>query len=80
MRHVSPSAHGCRPGFAVRSILLTDASVGSQRGKVHRRQFGAVELPIVVSHHPAYLLRNLPEKRTSWEDLLLLADQLAAEP
>ncbi len=66
--------------FAVRSILVTDASVGSQRGKVHRRQFGAVELPIVVSYHPAYLLRNLPEKRKSWEDLLLLADQLAAEP
>ncbi len=64
--------------FAVRSILETDASVGSQRGRVHRRRFGDREIPIVVSYHPAYLLRNLPEKRKSWEDLLLLADQLSA--
>lgn len=65
-------------GFAVRSILETDASVGSQRGKVHRRRFGDREVPVIVSYHPAYLLRNLPEKRKSWEDLLLLSDQLAA--
>jgi uracil-DNA glycosylase family 4 len=65
-------------GFAVRSILETDASVGSQRGKVHRRRFGDREVPVIVSYHPAYLLRNLPEKRKSWEDLLLLSEQLAA--
>ena len=62
--------------FAVRSILVTEASVGSQRGKIHHRRFGDVELPIVVSYHPAYLLRNLADKRKSWEDLLLLADEL----
>lgn len=64
--------------FAIRSILATEASVGSQRGRIHRRKLAGMSLPVIVSYHPAYLLRNLVEKRKSWEDLLLLADQLEA--
>lgn len=63
--------------FAIQSVLGTDASVGSLRGRVHRYRSGTLDLPVVVSYHPAYLLRNLPEKRKSWEDLLLAADTLA---
>ena len=38
------------------------------RGKVH--SFGARAWPVVVTYHPAYLLRSPGEKRKSWQDLL----------
>ncbi len=62
--------------FAIQSMLATDASVGSLRGRVHPIRAAGREIPAVVSYHPAYLLRNLPEKRKSWDDLLLLSDLL----
>jgi len=37
------------------------------RGRVHRFQ----NVPLVVTYHPAYLLRNLPDKARAWEDLCL---------
>ena len=43
-----------------------DASLASLRGKVHRQG----HVPVVVTYHPAYLLRSLPEKAKAWEDLL----------
>jgi DNA polymerase len=51
--------------FAVQSLLETDASIASLRGKTHRYQ----GVPLVVTYHPAYLLRNLPDKAKAWEDL-----------
>jgi len=51
--------------FAVQSLLETDASIASLRGKLHRYQ----GVPLVVTYHPAYLLRNLPDKAKAWEDL-----------
>ena len=77
VRLVRPRAVLLLGGFAVRAILQTEASVGSQRGKVHHRTIGGVELPIVVSYHPAYLLRNPADKHKSWDDLLRLSDVLA---
>lgn len=52
--------------FAAQSLLATEASVASLRGKVHRH----AGVPLVVTYHPAYLLRNLPDKAKAWEDLL----------
>jgi DNA polymerase len=52
--------------FAVQTMLNTDATIGSLRGKVH--QYHGV--PLVVTYHPAYLLRNLPDKAKAWADLL----------
>ncbi|MBV8666162.1 MAG: uracil-DNA glycosylase [Burkholderiaceae bacterium] len=54
---------------AALSLLKLDPAtpVSSLRGKVHR--YG--NLPLVVTYHPAYLLRNLPDKRKSWDDLCL---------
>jgi DNA polymerase len=37
------------------------------RGSVHA--FGAQRIPLVVTYHPAYLLRSPTEKRKAWEDL-----------
>ena len=51
---------------AATRLLGTEASLASLRGKVHR--YG--DVPVVVTYHPAYLLRSLPEKAKAWEDLL----------
>ena len=51
--------------FAAQSILNTDASIGALRGKLHDYH----GVPVIVTYHPAYLLRNLPDKAKAWEDL-----------
>ncbi len=53
--------------FAAQSLLDTDEAIGRLRGRVHRFR----NLPLVVTYHPAYLLRNLPDKARAWEDLCL---------
>ncbi len=55
-------------GRSAASLLLAnDASIASLRGRVHKYR----GIPLVVTYHPAYLLRNLPDKAKAWEDLLL---------
>jgi DNA polymerase len=51
---------------AASTLLGVDASIASLRGRVHRLH----GRPLVVTYHPAYLLRNLPDKAKAWEDLL----------
>jgi len=51
--------------FAAQTLLGTDASIASLRGRLFEYQ----GVPLVVSYHPAYLLRNLPDKAKAWEDL-----------
>ncbi len=51
--------------FAAQTLLGTDASIASLRGRVHRYH----GVPCVVTYHPAYLLRNLADKAKAWEDL-----------
>ncbi len=53
--------------FAAQNLLQTDETIGRLRGQVHRFQ----DIPLVVTYHPAYLLRNLPDKARAWEDLCL---------
>jgi DNA polymerase len=49
----------------------TDATIGSLRGRVHHLKTDeGAQIPVVVSYHPAYLLRSLPDKAKAWEDLL----------
>ena len=52
---------------AVHTILHDDKSLSALRGQ----RFEYAGIPVVVTYHPAYLLRNLPEKAKAWEDLLL---------
>jgi uracil-DNA glycosylase len=55
-------------GKSAASLLLgTDATIASLRGRVHRYR----GVPLIVTYHPAYLLRSLPDKAKAWEDLLL---------
>jgi uracil-DNA glycosylase family 4 len=51
--------------FASQALLGTDATIASLRGRVH--QYAGV--PLIVTYHPAYLLRNLPDKAKAWADL-----------
>jgi uracil-DNA glycosylase family 4 len=51
--------------FACQALLGTDASIASLRGRLHRYQ----GVPLIVTYHPAYLLRTLPDKAKAWEDL-----------
>jgi uracil-DNA glycosylase family 4 len=51
--------------FAVQSLLGTTDAIGKLRGRAH--QYCGV--PVVVTYHPAYLLRNLPDKAKAWADL-----------
>ena len=64
---------------AVHGVLHEDKSLASLRGK----RFEYAGIPVVVTYHPAYLLRNLPDKAKAWEDLLfarrLLRQQQAPE-
>lgn len=53
--------------FAVQSILQTGEPIGRLRGRVH--QYHGV--PVVVTYHPAYLLRNPLDKARAWDDLCL---------
>lgn len=53
--------------FAVQSLLQTSEPIGRLRGRVHRYE----GVPVIVTYHPAYLLRALPEKAKAWEDLCL---------
>lgn len=59
--------------FAVNAVLGKDEPLAQMRGLVHQTSGG---LAAVVTYHPAYLLRRLPEKAKAWEDLLLLKKQL----
>lgn len=47
------------------NLLATEASIASLRGKIHRYR----GTPLIVTYHPAYLLRNLADKAKAWEDL-----------
>ena len=60
--------------FAVQALLNTSEPIGRLRQQVHRYQ----GVPVVVSYHPAYLLRNLPDKAKAWDDLVL-AMRVASE-
>ena len=53
--------------IAAQNLLATEAPLGRLRGAVH--YFGELKTPLVVTYHPAYLLRTPGEKRKAWEDL-----------
>jgi DNA polymerase len=58
--------------FAAQTLLGTDVAIARLRGRVHRY----AGVPLVVTYHPAYLLRNLPDKAKAWADLLFAAKTL----
>ena len=53
--------------IAAQNLLATDAPLARLRGKLHH--FGEANTPLVITYHPAYLLRSPADKRKAWEDL-----------
>jgi uracil-DNA glycosylase len=67
--------------IAAQNLLETDTPIGKLRGRVHR--YGEQGTPLIVTYHPAYLLRSPTEKRKSWQDLRVVRrelQRLRAEP
>jgi uracil-DNA glycosylase len=58
--------------FAVQALLGSDEPIGKLRGRVHERH----GVPLIVTYHPAYLLRTLADKAKAWDDLCLAASVL----
>lgn len=63
---VTPGVVLCVGRIAAQNLLGSDATLGSLRGRVHRLPGGQ---PVVVTYHPAYLLRTPADKRKAWDDL-----------
>jgi uracil-DNA glycosylase len=57
--------------FAIFNVTGSNAPVGQLRGRVHALAHASYQAPVIVTYHPAYLLRNLPEKAKAWADLVL---------
>jgi len=60
--------------FAAQALLASDEPLGRLRGRMHRYR----DVPVVVTYHPAYLLRTPADKARAWEDLCLAADIVQA--
>ncbi len=53
---------------AAANLLNSEETVGKMRGRLHH--YGAMQIPLVVTYHPAYLLRTPSDKSKVWQDLL----------
>lgn len=69
-------AHSTQPGAEAFAKL----PLGKLRGQVHEVEIAGRRLPLVVSYHPAYLLRSPGEKAKSWADLCLALDAFGRLP
>jgi uracil-DNA glycosylase family 4 len=56
-------------------LLNTKAALGQLRGKLH--QYGQTDTPLIITYHPAYLLRNPADKHKAFQDLQLTFNTLA---
>lgn len=65
---IDPKLILCVGRIAAQTLLQTDVPIGKLRGRLHRI---AANRPMIVTYHPAYLLRSPGEKRKAWSDLLL---------
>jgi uracil-DNA glycosylase family 4 len=63
--------------IAAQWLLQTDQAIGKLRGQV--LVYGESQIPMVVTYHPAYLLRNPIAKAKSWQDLCLIRELLTSE-
>jgi uracil-DNA glycosylase family 4 len=72
---IQPEYICCLGAVAAKNLLQTKVSVGKLRGQLHDYQGSKV----VVTYHPAYLLRNPSAKKPAWEDLKILMAELDLE-
>jgi uracil-DNA glycosylase family 4 len=65
---IDPVVLLCVGRIAAQTLLETDTPIGKLRGRLHHIANGR---PMIVTYHPAYLLRSPGEKRKAWTDLVL---------
>lgn len=65
---VNPTLILCVGRIAAQTLLAVDTPIGKLRGRLHTLGSGR---PMIVTYHPAYLLRSPGEKRKAWADLVL---------
>lgn len=61
---------------AAHALLNCNSDMSELRGRVHEFSLGDKVFPVVVSYHPAYLLRKPSQKKLVWDDMLLLQEQI----
>jgi uracil-DNA glycosylase len=64
---IAPRLILCVGRIAAQNLLSTDTPIGKLRGRTHR--LAPHDIPVVVTYHPAYLLRSPGEKRKAWDDI-----------
>jgi len=69
---IDPEFICCLGAVAAQNLLATTEAIGKLRGKVH--QYRGIN--VVCTYHPAYLLRNPPAKKHTWDDMKLLMREL----
>jgi len=57
---------------AAQSLLQVEVKIAAARGRLHQYQ----SIPLIVTYHPAYLLRNLADKAKAWEDLCFMTQTM----
>ena len=62
--------------IAAQNLLRVETPIGRMRGQLH--SYGNRSIPVVVTYHPAYLLRSLEEKARAWDDLCLAVETVKA--
>ena len=62
--------------FAVQSLLKSTEPIGKLRGRVHE----LAGVPLIVTYHPAYLLRSPADKALAWDDLCLAREVMRQSP
>jgi DNA polymerase len=77
MELVAPKAILSVGRISAQNLLKTDAPVGRLRGRLH--YYGERRIPLVVTYHPAYLLRSPEQKAKAWDDLQLLMKVLKSK-
>ena len=72
LKLLQPEYICCLGGVAAKHLLSTELSVGRLRGKLHDYE----GIPVVVTYHPAYLLRNPDAKKDVWADMKFLMKEM----
>lgn len=75
---VAPRAILAVGRIAAQWLLQSDAPIGRLRGKIFH--YGAIGTPLVITYHPAYLLRSPLAKATAWQDLCMVKELLSSKP
>ena len=72
---IRPEFLCCLGASAAKALLDTKVAIGKLRGKFYNHQ----GIRVLVTYHPAYLLRNRAAKRPVWEDMQLLMNKMGIE-